>query len=64
MFPSDRSSPAVWCFSVGTTLWNLLWMGGGSLLLGWYIELPFVRVTGMVWCVIMTLPLAVRVPSI
>ncbi len=49
---------AVWMFSLGTALWNVLWMGGGAILLGVFLPVPVVSLGGLAWGVIFAVPLA------
>jgi sodium transport system permease protein len=62
--PADRGEIvagkflAVWTLSAVTTWWNLLWMGGGGVLGGSLLGLELVRPSGLVWCVVLTAPLA------
>jgi sodium transport system permease protein len=62
--PAERSEIvagkflAVWLFAAGAALWNLFWMGGLSLLGGWYLGIPLVSAAGLGWCVVLLLPLA------
>jgi sodium transport system permease protein len=62
--PADRNEIvagkflAVWTLSAVTAWWNLLWMGGGAVLGGSLLGLELVRPSGLVWCFVLTLPLA------
>ena len=49
---------AVWVFSYGTALWNLLWMGGGAVALGLFLPFPVVSLAGLAWAVLFAAPLA------
>ncbi|HEX4589102.1 MAG TPA: ABC transporter permease [Gemmataceae bacterium] len=49
---------AVWTLATVTAWWNLLWMGGGSLVGGRLLGLNLVRADGLVWCALLTVPLA------
>jgi sodium transport system permease protein len=49
---------AVWLFSLATALWNLLWMGGGALLLSAFLPAPVVSFGGLAWGVLFAVPLA------
>jgi sodium transport system permease protein len=62
--PAERSEivagkfVAVWLFSLATALWNLLWMGGGALLLRVFLPVPVVSPGGLAWGVLFAVPLA------
>jgi sodium transport system permease protein len=49
---------AVWTLATVTAWWNLLWMGGGSLVGGYLLGLNLVRLDGLIWCSVLTAPLA------
>jgi sodium transport system permease protein len=49
---------AVWTMSTATVWWNLLWMGGGSLVGGYFLGISLVRLDGVLWCAVLTAPLA------
>ncbi len=49
---------AVWTLATVTAWWNLLWMGGGSVVGGYFLGLSLVRADGLVWCAVLTVPLA------
>jgi sodium transport system permease protein len=49
---------AVWTLSTVTAWWNLLWMGGGSVLGGQLLGLHLVRADGLIWCAMLTAPMA------
>ena len=62
--PAERSEIvagkflAVWLFSYASALWNLLWMGGGAVVLGWFLPFPIVSLLGLVWAGLFAVPLA------
>src|SRR5207245_1885263 len=49
---------AVWTLATVTAWWNLLWMGGGSLVGGYLLGLNLVRANGLAWCALLTMPMA------
>lgn len=49
---------AVWLFSLFTALWNLLWMGGGAVLLSAFLPAPVVSLGGVAWGALFAVPLA------
>jgi sodium transport system permease protein len=49
---------AVWTLSTVTAWWNLLWMGGGAVVGGQLLGLSLVRAHGLIWCAVLTVPLA------
>jgi sodium transport system permease protein len=49
---------AVWTMATATVWWNLLWMGGGSLVGGYFLGISLVRLDGVLWCAVLTAPLA------
>jgi sodium transport system permease protein len=49
---------AVWTLATVTAWWNLLWMGGGSLVGGYFLGLSLVRLDGVLWCAVLATPLA------
>lgn len=49
---------AVWVFSSMTALWNLAWMGGGTYLAHAWLPFPVLRLSGLAWCVLVTLLLS------
>jgi sodium transport system permease protein len=49
---------AVWTLATVTAWWNLLWMGGGSVFGGRLLGLNLVRADGLVWCAVLTVPMA------
>lgn len=49
---------AVWVFSGMSALWNLLWMGGGTYLAHVWLPFPILRLSGLAWCVVLTLLLS------
>src|SRR5207244_2540631 len=49
---------AVWTLATVTAWWNLLWMGGGSLVGGYLLGLSLVRANGLAWCALLTMPMA------
>lgn len=49
---------AVWVFSSMTALWNLVWMGGGTYLAHAWLPFPILRLSGLAWCVVLTLLLS------
>ncbi len=49
---------AVWTIATATVWWNLLWMGGGSLIGGRLLGISLVRLDGVMWCAVLTVPLA------
>jgi len=49
---------AVWVFSSLTALWNLAWMGGGTYLAHAWLPFPVLRLSGLGWCVVVTLLLS------
>lgn len=49
---------AVWTLATVTAWWNLLWMGGGSVVGGNLLGLSLVRADGLAWCAALTVPLA------
>jgi sodium transport system permease protein len=49
---------AVWVFSSLTALWNLAWMGGGTYLAHAWLPFPILRLSGLAWCVLLTLLLS------
>lgn len=62
--PAERSEIvagkfiAVWIFSLATAIWNLLWMGGGAVLLGVFLPVPVVSLIGLTWGILFAIPLA------
>lgn len=48
----------VWVFSSLTALWNLAWMGGGTYLAHAWLPFPVLRLSGLAWCVVVTLLLS------
>ena len=49
---------AVWTLATVTAWWNLLWMGGGSLIGGELLGLSLIRADGLLWCAVLTAPLS------
>jgi sodium transport system permease protein len=49
---------AVWLFTSIAALWNLLWMGGGALVLGFFLPFPIISYGGLGWAALFALPLA------
>lgn len=49
---------AVWTLAAMTTWWNLMWMGGGSVIGGQLLGLTLVNANGLFWCAVLTAPLA------
>jgi sodium transport system permease protein len=49
---------AVWTLSTVTAWWNLLWMGGGAVVGGRLLGLNLVRADGLIWCAVLTVPIA------
>jgi sodium transport system permease protein len=49
---------AVWLFACLAAVWNLLWMGGGAVVLGWLLPFPIVSYAGLAWAALFALPLA------
>ena len=51
---------AVWTLAAVTAWWNLLWMGGGAMVGGLLLpgRLELVRPGGLLWCFVLTTPLA------
>ena len=49
---------AVWSFSYLSAFWNVLWMGGGALVLGSFLPIPIVSKTGLIWAALFAVPLA------
>jgi len=62
--PAERSEivagkfVAVWFFSYASAFWNLLWMGGGAVVLGWFLPIPIVSLGGLAWGAVLAAPLA------
>jgi sodium transport system permease protein len=49
---------AVWTLATVTAWWNLLWMGGGSVIGGHLLGLRLVRLDGLLWCAALTVPMS------
>jgi len=62
--PAERSEIvagkflAVLAFSYASALWNVFWMAGGAMVLGWFLPFPILSLGGLAWCVLLALPLA------
>jgi sodium transport system permease protein len=49
---------AVFAFSYASSLWNLLWMAAGALLLGVFLSTPIISFAGLAWAALLAIPLA------
>lgn len=49
---------AVFAFSYGSSLWNLLWMAAGGVMLGAILPLQIVSFVGLGWTALLAIPLA------
>jgi len=49
---------AVMTFSFGTAFWNVFWMGGGAVVLSYFLPFNIVSYSGLAWCILLTIPLA------
>ncbi|MCE9533175.1 MAG: ABC transporter permease [Planctomycetes bacterium] len=62
--PAERSEIvagkfiAVWVFSYLSALWNAILMGGGAVILGFFLPFPVISLVGLGWAVLFTIPLA------
>ena len=55
---------AVFVFSYGSALWNLLWMASGAVLIGAMLTGPIISLGGVAWAVLLAIPLAALFSSI
>jgi sodium transport system permease protein len=55
---------AVTTFSYASSLWNLLWMTAGSLLMSTFLPNPIISITGLAWSAVLALPLAMLFSSL
>lgn len=68
--PAERSEIvlgkflATTVFAFATVLWNVLWLTGGAIFLGYLFESPVVYLPGLIGCVVLGLPLAMLFSAI
>lgn len=55
---------AVFAFSYGSALWNLMWMAAGALTIGTFLSGPIVSLGGLAWAVLLAIPLAALFSSL
>src|SRR5262245_22393134 len=55
---------AVFVFSYASSLWNLLWMAAGAILLGAFLPTPIISFAGLGWAVLLAIPLAALFSSL
>ena len=68
--PAERSEIvagkflAISFFSYLAAVWNVLWMGGGALILSWFLPFQFLSLCGLAWSILFALPLAMMFSAI
>ncbi|WP_020472767.1 ABC transporter permease subunit [Zavarzinella formosa] len=55
---------AVFAFSYGSSLWNLMWMTAGAVTIGQFLAGPIILLGGLAWAVILAIPLAALFSSL
>lgn len=55
---------AVFVFSYGSALWNLLWMASGAVIMGTFLAGPIISLGGIAWAVLLAIPLAALFSSL
>ncbi len=55
---------AVFAFSYGSSLWNLMWMTAGALTIGTLLTGPIISLGGLAWAVLLAIPLAALFSSL
>lgn len=55
---------AVFVFSYASAIWNLLWMAGGAILLGFFLPSPILSFAGLGWAALLAAPLAALFSSL
>ena len=55
---------AVFAFSYGSSLWNLMWMTAGALTIGALLTGPIISLGGLAWAVLLAIPLAALFSSL
>jgi len=49
---------AVTFFAYLSALWNMMWIAGGSLVLGGILSMQILSLSGLAWCLLLSIPLA------
>lgn len=49
---------AVTFFAYLSALWNMMWIAGGSVLLGGILNLQILSLPGLAWCLLLSIPMA------
>jgi sodium transport system permease protein len=55
---------AVFVFSYASSLWNLFWMAGGAILIGFLLPVKVLSLQGLGWAVLLAIPLAALFSSL
>ncbi len=55
---------AVFAFSYGSALWNLLWMVAGAILVGFFLPVAVLSISGLAWAALLAIPLAALFSSL
>ncbi|HJZ91062.1 MAG TPA: ABC transporter permease subunit [Gemmataceae bacterium] len=55
---------AVFAFSYASSLWNLMWMAAGALLLGAFLSTPIISFAGLAWAALLAIPMAALFSSL
>src|SRR5262245_42541704 len=55
---------AVFAVSYASSLWNLLWMAAGAILLGVFLSTPIISFAGLAWAALLAVPLAALFSSL